>query len=160
MFSIYNTGKTTLYNVQVKFIADSIAEASAFVGNLQSGNTGNVDVMLTGAAATMDDGIVKLEISYEDEAGNVTTAEKEITLFVTEPMMDDMMMGDDMMGDDMMMEGEEGGKGNTGIIVGSVSGVVALAGAGLGVFLKLRKKKKAAAAEAAELAALEKELNE
>lgn len=160
MFSIYNTGKTTLYNVQVKFIADSIAEASAFVGNLQSGNTGNVDVMLTGAAATMDDGIVKLEISYEDDAGNVTTAEKEITLFVTEPMMDDMMMGDGMMGDDMMMEDGEGGNSNTGLIVGGISGAVAVAAAGLGVFFKLRKKKKAAAAEAAELAELEKELDE
>ncbi len=158
MFSIYNTGKTTLYNVQVKFVADSIAEASAFVGNLQSGNTGNVDVMLTGAAATMDDGIVKLEISYEDDAGNVTTEEKEITLFVAEPMMDDMMMGDDMMGGDMMMEGEEGGKSNTGLIVGGVSGAVAVVGAGLGVFFKLRKKKRAMAAEAAELAELEKEL--
>lgn len=158
MFSIYNTGKTTLYNVQVKFVADSIAEASAFVGNLQSGNTGNVDVMLTGAAPTMDDGIVKLEISYEDDAGNVTTAEKEVTLFVTEPMMDDMMMGDDMMGDDMMMEGGEGGSSNTGLIVGGVSGAVVVVAVGLGVFFKLRKKKKAAAAEAAELAELEKEL--
>lgn len=161
MFSIYNTGKTTLYNVQVKFIADSIAEASAFVGNLQSGNTGNVDVMLTGQMATMDDGIVKLEISYEDDAGNVTTEEKEITLFVNEPMMDDMMMGDDgMMGDDMMMDGGEGGNSKTGIIVGSVSGAVVLAGVGLGVFLKLRKKKKAALLEARELAELEKELDE
>jgi hypothetical protein len=159
MFSIYNTGKTTLYNVQVKFFADSIAEASAFVGNLQSGNTGNVDVMLTGAAATMDDGIVKLEISYEDDAGNVTTSEKEITLFVNEPMMDDMMMGDDiMMGGDMMMDGGEGGKPKTGIIVGGVSGAVVLAGVGLGVFLKLRKRKKAALLEAQELAELEKDL--
>ena len=78
MFSIYNTGKTTLYNVQVKFIADSIDEASAFVGNLQSGNTGNVDVMLTGSTATMDDGTVVMEISYEDEAGNVTTQERPL----------------------------------------------------------------------------------
>lgn len=160
MLSIYNTGKTTLYNVQVKFLADSIAEASAFVGNLQSGNTGNVDVMLTGAAPTMDDGIVKLEISYEDEAGNVTTAEKEITLFVTEPMMDDMMMDGDMMGDDMMMDGEEGGKSKTGLIVGIVAAVIAVAAAGLIIFFKIRKKKRAAAAEAAELAELEKELNE
>ena len=161
MFSIYNTGKTTLYNVQVKFIADSVAEASAFVGNLQSGNTGNVDVMLTGQTATMDDGIVKLEISYEDDAGNVTTEEKEITLFVNEPMMDDMMMGDDgMMGGDMMMDDGEGGNPKTGIIVGSVSGAVVLAGVGLGVSLKLRKKKKAALLEAQELAELEKELDE
>lgn len=160
MFSIYNTGKTTLYNVQVKFVADSIAEASAFVGNLQSGNTGNVDVMLVGAAPTMDDGTVKLEISYEDDAGNVTVTEKEITLFVNEAFMDDMMMGGDMMmGDDMMMGGEEGGgKPKTGLIVGIAATVIVAAAAGFGVFLRLRKKKKAALEEAADLADLEKDL--
>ena len=163
MFSIYNTGKTTLYNVQVKFIADSIAEASAFVGNLQSGNTGNVDVMLTGAAATMDDGTVKLEISYEDDAGNVTTEEKTITLFVNEAMMDDMMMdgdmmGGDMMGDGMMPEDGEGGKPKTGLIVGIAAIVIAAATAGFTVFMRLRKKKKAALAEAADLADLNNDL--
>lgn len=163
MFSIYNTGKTTLYNVQVKFIADSIAEASAFVGNLQSGNTGNVDVMLTGAAATMDDGTVKLAISYEDDAGNVTTEEKTITLFVNEMMMDDMMMGGDMMGGDMMgdgmmPEGEGGGKPKTGLIVSIAAVVVAAAAAGFVVFLKLRKKKKTALEEAADLADLENDI--
>ncbi|MCM1268318.1 MAG: hypothetical protein NC302_10475 [Bacteroidales bacterium] len=161
MFSIYNTGKTTLYNVQVKFIADSIAEASAFVGNLQSGSTGNVDVMLTGAAGTMDDGTVKVEISYEDDAGSVTTEEKTITLFVNEMMMDDMMMGDMddmMMGDGMMPEDGEGGGSHVGLIVGIAVAVVAAAAAGLIVFLKLRKKKKAALAEAADLADLEKDL--
>ena len=161
MFSIYNTGKTTLYNVQVKMYADSVEETTAFVGNLNSGATGNVDVMVTGAAATMDDGTVNVDISYEDNAGNVTTEEKEITLFVNEPMMDDMMMGDDgMMGGDMMMDDGEGGNPKTGLIVGSVSGAVVLAGVGLGVFLKLRKKKKAALLEAQELAGLEKELDE
>lgn len=160
MFSIYNTGKTTLYNVQVNFVADSVAEASAFVGNLQSGNTGNVDVMLIGAAPTMDDGTVKLEISYEDDAGNVTVTEKEINLFVNEPFMDDMMMGGDMMmGDDMMMGGEEGGgKPKTGLVVGIAGTVIAAAAAGFGVFLRQRKKKKAALAEAADLADLERDL--
>ncbi len=157
MFSIYNTGKTTLYNVQVKFIADSIEEASAFVGNLQSGNTGNVDVMLTGSAPTMDDGVVKLEISYEDDAGNVTTAEKEITLFVSEAFTEDMMM-EDMMGEDMTMDGGEGTKPRTGLIVGIAAGVIVLAAAGLIVFLKLRKKKREALAQAEELAELEKDL--
>lgn len=157
MFSIYNTGKTTLYNVQVKFVADSIDEASAFVGNLQSGNTGNVDVMLTGSAPTMDEGIVKVEISYEDDAGNVTTQEKEITLFVSEAYMEDMMF-DDMMGDDMMMGDEEGGKPKTGLIVGIVLTVVVLVAAGLIVFLKLRKKKKEALTRAEELADLERDL--
>ena len=145
MFSIYNTGKTTLYNTQVKFVADSIDEASAFVGNLQSGATGNVDVMVTGIAATMDDGTVTMEISYEDDAGNVTVEEKSITLYVSEPFYDDMMYGDmmydDMMYDDMMPE-ESGSK--KGLIIGIIIAVIAVAGIGLGIFLAIRKKQKAA----------------
>ncbi len=157
MFSIYNTGKTTLYNVQVKFIGDSIDEASSFVGNLQSGATGNVDVMLTGIAATMDDGTIKMEISYEDDAGNVTTTEKTITLFVSEEFFDDAMMdGDMMMGDDMMME--DGKKSKKGLIIGIICVVFIVAGVGTGAFLQIRKKKKAAKMLAEELADLEDEI--
>ena len=160
MCSIYNTGKTTLYNVQVKFHADSVDEASAFVGNLQSGATGNVDVMLTGIAPTMDDGTVIMEIYYEDDAGNVTKEEKTITLFVTEMIMDDMMGGDmmdgDMMGDGMMPEEQSGSK--KGLIIGIVVGVIVVAIAGVVVFLQIRKKKKAAALIASELNDLEAEL--
>lgn len=142
MFSIYNTGKTTLYNVQVKFIADSIDEASAFVGNLQSGATGNVDVMLTGIAPTMDDGTITMEISYENDAGDVTTTEKTITLYITEEVYDDMMMGGDMMGGDMMMEEETGSK--KGLIIGIIVAVVIAGIVGVVVFLQIKKKKKAA----------------
>ena len=163
MFSIYNTGKTTLYNVQVKFIADSIDEASAFVGNLQSGATGNVDVMLTGIAATMDDGTINMEISYEDDAGNVTVVEKPITLYISEPfyddmMYDDMMFDDMMMGGDMIMEEESGPK--KGLIIGIIIAVVVLAGIGLAVFLTIRKKQKAAKLLAEDLLDLEQEIQE
>ena len=157
MFSIYNTGKTTLYNVQVKFLADSIDEASAFVGNLQSGSSGTVDVMLTGIGATMDDGTVTMEISYEDDAGNVTTTEKTISLFVTEEVFDDMMMGGDMMiGGDIMME-EEGGSGK-GLIIGAIAVVIVVVVAGILLFVRIRKKKKEAALLAGELSELEAEL--
>ena len=164
MFSIYNTGKTTLYNTQVRFVADSIDEASAFVGNLQSGATGNVDVMLTGIAATMDDGTVTMEISYEDDAGNVTVVEKSITLYVSEPFYDEIryndpgydgMMYDDMMMGDMMSE-ESGSK--KGLIIGIIIGVVVLGGVGLIVFLTIRKKKKEAKLLADDLLDLEDEL--
>ena len=160
MCSIYNTGKTTLYNVQVKFHADSVDEASSFVGNLQSGATGNVDVMLTGIAPTMDDGTVIMEISYEDDAGNVTTEEKTITLFVTEMVMDDMMDGG-MMDGDMLIEGEGGSPEGLAVkfIVGIVAaGVIAVGVIGLIIFLLIRKKKRAAALLADELSDLEADL--
>lgn len=160
MCSIYNTGKTTLYNVQVKFQADSVDEASSFVGNLQSGATGNVDVMLTGIAPTMDDGTVIMEISYEDDAGNVTTEEKTITLFVTEMVMDDMMDGG-MMDGDMLIEGEGAPPKGLAVkfIVGIVAaGVIAVGVIGLIIFLLIRKKKRAAALLADELSDLEADL--
>ena len=83
-FSVYNKGKTTLYNVQVDFIGDSIEGGSTFLGKIESGGTGNVDAMVTGVAPTMDDGTIIARISYEDEAGNVTSIDKELNLFVFE----------------------------------------------------------------------------
>lgn len=157
MFSIYNTGKTTLYNTQVRFEADSIEEATAFVGNLTSGATGNVDVMVTGRSATMDDGTINVNISYEDDAGNVTTETKTVTLFVNEEFYDDPMMGDDfMMGDDTMM-GEET-KSKKGLIIAIVVIVVIVAAAVAGfIFVKIRKKKKEAKLLADDLMSIDKD---
>ncbi len=105
MFGINNTGKVKLYNVSVNFKADSIRETSAYIGNIDPGHTGNVDVMLPAIAPTMDDGTVIAEISYEDVNGNVTTEQKEFELFVTEPMD---MGYDDMYMEEMPMEEPQG----------------------------------------------------
>lgn len=94
MFGINNTGKVLLYNVMVKFEADSIRTTDAYVGNIKPGETGNVDCMVTGEAPTTDDGTVKVTISYEDENGEISSEEKELRLFVTEEMpMEDMDVG-------------------------------------------------------------------
>lgn len=95
MFGINNTGKVILYNVMAKFEADSIQTTDAYVGNIKPGETGNVDCMLTGAAPTADDGKVRVIISYEDENGEVSEVEKELTLYVSEDMssMEDMNVG-------------------------------------------------------------------
>lgn len=90
MFSIYNTGKTRLYNVQVTVDDPSLEEALAYVGSINPGETGNVDVMLTGRAPSEGDGTVKCIISYEDESGNVTKSEKEINLPVMEAVEEDI----------------------------------------------------------------------
>lgn len=155
MFSIYNTGKTTLYNVQVKMHADSISESTAFVGNLASGATGNVDVMVTGAAPTMDDGTINVDISYEDNAGNVTTETKTITLYVTEEIYEDFVSDDIMMD---MGEGEmEEGTGKGKIIAIVVVAVLAAAVIGIFVFVRFRKKKKEALLLADDLLSIEED---
>ena len=141
MFSIYNTGKTNLYNTQVTFEADSIENNMAFVGNLASGATGNVDVMLTGIAPTMDDGTIKIVISYEDESGNVSTEERTATLFVNEIMMDDM----DMYGygsGHREMEEEEESSGMSPLVRGLIIGAAALVLGLVTAFFVIRSRKK------------------
>lgn len=140
MFSIYNMGKTKLYNVQVKTESETLSGGDAFVGNLDSGATGSVDIYVTGQSATMDDGKVKILISYEDETGAPTVIEKEIELFVSEAMMDDMMMDDSMMGDDMMMDGGAGG-GTGGYIAAVIGVLIVVAAAGVIIYMKRKKKK-------------------
>ena len=139
MFNIYNMGKTKLYNVQVKMNSDTISGGDAFVGNLDPGATGAVDIYVTGQSPTMDDGIVKIQITYEDESGASTAIDKEISLFVSEASMDDMM-GDDYMMDDVEIEGEGGGTTST-IVTLVIIGVI-VAAVAFGVFYTKRKKKK------------------
>lgn len=139
MFSIYNTGKTTLYNTQVMFEGDSIENNMAFVGNLASGATGNVDIMLTGVAQTMDDGTINMIISYEDDAGNVTKVEKTCTLFVNEAMESfNPGMREPMVEE----EPENSGVITRVIIIAVVVLVIALV---VWFIVKRRKKKKEAA---------------
>ena len=88
MFSIYNTGKTTLYNVQVTVNDKTLQPALAYVGNLSPGATGNVDVMLTGAGySESENSMIQIVISYEDETGAVSTETRDINLAVQESNM-------------------------------------------------------------------------
>ena len=89
-FQINNTGKVILYNLMAKFKADSIKENEAYVGNIKPGETGNVDVNLTGKATTADDGKIHLTISYEDENGNVKEETREFILNVNEELPSDL----------------------------------------------------------------------
>lgn len=138
MFSIYNTGKTTLFNLQVKFKNDYVEGGEAFIGNLESGQTGNVDTMVT--ATTPNEGTITAVISYEDDAGNVTETEKEIALSIYEESFDDSSM-DDGMWDDSQMDGTDTGlptAAKIGIPVGVIAAVIIV----LAAVLKIRKKKK------------------
>lgn len=136
MFSIYNTGKTKLYNVKVRFEGESIEPEETFVGPLAAGATGNVDVMLTGVAPTVDpEGIIKAFVSYEDESGNVVEKEKDITLLVTEPMPEDM-------GADVPQDGEAVKPPvNFIFIIGVVVALLLAIGIPVTLFIRKRKKK-------------------
>lgn len=122
MFSIFNTGKTILYNVKVAFEDPAVSGGDAYVGKLESGATGNVDVMVTGEAPGGENGIKGI-ISYENESGDVTKTEFTIPLIVEEVMMDPM---DDYNPTDYPMEPEPERKAPVVPIVIAVICIIAI----------------------------------
>lgn len=148
MFGINNTGRIQLYNVNARFEADSIRTNEAYVGNIKPGETGNVDIMVAGEAPTEDDGKIKVIISYEDENGEVTEVEKELSLFVTEPVpMDEDWMMDGMM-DEMEAEAPGGLAGwladpvKKKLLIAGAAAVIAALAIGITALVKHKKKRK------------------
>ena len=140
MFSIYNTGKITLYNVKVHFEDDTVSGGEVFLGKIEAGATGAVDALVAGEAPSTEDDIVKIVVTYEDEAGKKSTYEQEITLNVAEDMAPDMgmYMEDDLEG--MEYEEENSPVGIIIIIVVILLIVIAV----IVVFVLLAKKKRLA----------------
>ena len=134
IFNVYNTGKTTLYNVKVRFEDETVSGGDCFVGKLESGATGSVDAMLTGETPTMDDGIIKTVISYENDAGEVTEVETQISLFVEEEMIDDMSY----IPEDMPPEEQK----KFPVLPVCIAGGIVLAIVVIVVIIKQRKKRK------------------
>ncbi|MDE6365299.1 MAG: hypothetical protein K2L86_13735, partial [Lachnospiraceae bacterium] len=137
MFSVFNTGKTTLYNVKVTYESETVESGITYLGNIAPGATQNVDSMLTGIAPDTGEGIVKAVITYEDEAGNETRFEKDLNLLVYEMMMDDGMM-EDMPMEPMEEETKKKGVPLIGIIGGAAAVAVIVA-----VIVIVSKKRKA-----------------
>jgi hypothetical protein len=135
-FEIYNLGKMKLYNVSVKADDPSLVNGEVFVGNLDAGATGSVDMMAQGAAPSAGDGTVRLVVTYEDQDGNQGTFETSCSLFVAEaaPADDEMFLDETFAG----MEDEKP-KTNPLIWVGIAAAAAAVAAA---VVLVKRKRRK------------------
>lgn len=141
--NIYNLGRVKMYNVKAKIQGDAVDGQEQFLGNIESGGTGAIDTIATATAETMDENNCKIVLSYEDDAGNVQTVEKEFTLSVSEAM--DATVDSDMGGTEDTQTGSSPVKGIVALVV-----VVILAIVGVVVYKK-RKKKKAVEAEEEEL---------
>lgn len=137
--SLYNTGRTKLYNVKVKFSGEGISAKEVFVGNVDSGSTGMIDGMILGEKEMMPGSKCKMIVTYEDEAGKESVKEETFELEVV-PAMDDM---------DMMMEPPVEEKGFP--VMPVVVVVLVIVVIGVVLFILRRKKKKQALAEEEEL---------
>ncbi|MCR4923792.1 MAG: hypothetical protein K5931_07270 [Lachnospiraceae bacterium] len=144
MFNVYNTGKTTLYNVKIQFNGDNISGGDAFIGNLESGATGSVDTMITGDAPSEGEGELSVTVSYENESGQVFSQDFPANLYINPELIDEEL--------DLAMEGviaPQGGE-NSKIplwakIAIPIAGGIVIIGVIGAVIAKKKKKKKAEA---------------
>lgn len=96
--NLYNLGRIKLYNVKAIFEGSDIKKEEVFLGNLEPGSSTAIDAMLEGTKASKGEGKVKMTLSYEDEAGTVSTAEESFHLMVVEAAeADGMLMDSGMM---------------------------------------------------------------
>ena len=68
---VNNLGKGTLYNVTVKTSGENISETESYIGNIESGKSGNVDMLVT--AQHLSEGTQRMNyitVVYEDRQGN------------------------------------------------------------------------------------------
>lgn len=134
MFGINNTGKVILYNVEAILEAPSIKKGTMYLGNIEPGKTGNVDMMVTGIAPTEDDGTIPITIRYEDVNGNSFEEKSELTLMVTEAMdFSDLEQ-------DMPMEPENPGM-SLPVKIGLGAGIAAALGAAIALILRAKRRK-------------------
>lgn len=91
---IFNKGKTTLYNLTVLVPeGQGISGAEAYLGNVNSGESKTLDMMIKAEESFSPDQPRKLKIRFEDENGAPTEKEIEFPLTVMEDNPMDMPPG-------------------------------------------------------------------
>ena len=81
-FKVNNLGLDKLRNVTVDFSGDTIQDISYFVGAIEVGESGAVDINLT--PDKVGDSPIQIKVTYEDTLGNQSVYEDEMELVVTE----------------------------------------------------------------------------
>ncbi|MGN0150940.1 MAG: COG1361 S-layer family protein [Wujia sp.] len=132
---INNLGEAMLYNVTIRVEGEHIMTQSSYIGNVESGKSGTVDVITKTVKATDETEVLDrdfLYITYEDKQGNKYEEKQAVHFFIQPTSYDDL---------EVLKTAEEhrGIDRSTVIII-----VVAVAVALIIVFviLKWRKKKK------------------
>lgn len=137
--SLYNLGRVKMYNVKVRFEGDAIEGQELFLGNLDSGSTGTIDGIVTAVAESYEESNCRLILSYEDDAGNVSSVEQKFTMMVNpeEDFTDTGMME---------MTEEDSSSPLPGILL-AVAAVIVIGMILAAVLIRKKKRDKAAAEE-------------
>ena len=87
---INNLGEGALYNVIVTLEGDGVDKMSSFVGKVEPGKSGNVDILTLASEVTYVTSKTYLYITYEDIDGNKHESKEELRVNVSSPIYDDL----------------------------------------------------------------------
>ncbi|MEG1017414.1 MAG: hypothetical protein RSE36_06345, partial [Oscillospiraceae bacterium] len=135
MSSVFNTGKAKLYNVTVtlKDANGKIKDGEQYLGNVDPGATGNIDLFLTPVAE--GEASIKMIVTYENEKGEKFTHEDTYVGMV----VDKKMTMDPGINDPNMPQVEEKG-GGMGFVAWLLI-VLGAAGVAFAVLIIVKKNK-------------------
>lgn len=136
MCSLYNLGRIKLYNVKAAFEGTSVKKTETFIGNVESGATASIDATLEGTKESSGPDKVTMTLSYEDEAGKISSMTKELQLEVTAESAEDMDME--------VMDAEAVEAGGFPLIPAIVIAVLVIVAAAAIIIIKKKKKKQMA----------------
>jgi len=133
--TLYNLGKTTLYNCMVDIVGEGVTlEESYFGGNIAAGGTMRADLNVTPMQGGQVDAQVR--VTYEDVNGNPTEELLPMNMFVNEEPAGEMVSPGN---GGMEIPGDKPASANIGWIFWTLGGVAVVTGA---VFLGIKAKKK------------------
>lgn len=87
---VNNLGDGTLYNVTAKITGDNVQEQESYIGNVESGKSGTIDVVTKALHISQNEQKNQIEISYEDREGNTFQESFEIEISVVEPAYENL----------------------------------------------------------------------
>ncbi len=89
--SINNMGAGILYNVRARIESKNLGENDTFIGNIEAGKSGSIDILTNAVSTTGSSGeISTVVVTYEDKEGNETELTGKFSIVVESPVYDNV----------------------------------------------------------------------
>lgn len=88
--AVNNLGDGTLYNVSARITGENIAEMGSYVGNIEPGKSGMIDVLTKATGISVIGDRNWIIVSYEDKEGHMEEKQIEISVAVNQPVYENL----------------------------------------------------------------------
>lgn len=88
--SVNNLGDGTLYRVTVRLQGDNVDEMTSYIGNIEAGKQGNVDILSKASGISQIGDKNEITIIYEDKKGNSYEETFPLSISVAQPVYENL----------------------------------------------------------------------